>query len=92
MAERNELMADPEREGRCCLAADMISFQSTKLTVQDVAKALGTEQLLQTSHFFLQVTHQLVVGILIDDSIAFDVLSSVSVAKKTKNKKQNPKT
>lgn len=55
---------------------------SIKLTVQDVSQALGTKQFLQTRHLVLQVTHQLVVGILINNSIAFDVLCPVSVPKK----------
>ena len=63
------------------MAADMACCDSIKLTVQDVSQALGTKQFLQSRHFILQVTHQLVVGILIDDSIAFDVLSTVGVAK-----------
>lgn len=63
------------------MAADTARCDGIKLTVQDVSQALGTEQLLQSSHFVLQITHQLIVGILIDDSIAFDVLSSVSIAK-----------
>lgn len=58
--------------------------QSVRLTVQDVSQALGSEQLLQTGHFVLQVTHQLVVGILVDDGVALDVLGSVSVARKKK--------
>ncbi|TNN87678.1 hypothetical protein EYF80_002025 [Liparis tanakae] len=40
---------------------------------------LGLEEFLQSSHFILQVAHQLIVGILIDDSVAFDVLSSTMV-------------
>ncbi len=63
------------------MAADAACCDGIKLTVQDVSQALGTEQFLQSSHFILQVTHQLIVGILIDDSIAFDVLSSVGIAK-----------
>lgn len=70
-----------ERESRCCVAADVACCDSIKLTVQDVSQALGTEQFLQSRDFILQVTHQLIVGILIDDSIAFDVLRSVSIAK-----------
>lgn len=60
------------------------------LTVQDVSQALSAEQLLQSGHFVLQLTHQLIVGILIDNSVAFDVLGSVSVAtKKLKNPHQD---
>lgn len=59
----------------------MSSCGSTELTVQDVPKALSTEQFLQSSNLILQVAHQLIIGILIDDSIAFDVLGSVSIAR-----------
>jgi len=69
-------VVDPERDGRSCVAC----CDGIKLTVQDVSQTLGMEKFLQSSHFILQVTHQLIVGILIDDSIAFDVLSSVSIA------------
>lgn len=58
-----------------------------QLTVQNVSEALRAEQLLQTSHFILQVTHQLIVGILVDDSVAFDVLSPVGVTKNRKGHK-----
>lgn len=58
--------------------------QSIRLTVQDVSEALGTEQLFQTSHFVLQVPHQLVVGILVDDCVALDVLGSVSITMKNR--------
>lgn len=51
---------------------------------------MGTEQFLQSGHFILEVTHQLIVGILINDSIAFDVLGPVSVTK-IKIKKLNSK-
>lgn len=63
------------------MAADMVCYNSIKLTVKDVSQALCTKQFLQSGHFILQFTHQLIVGILIDDSIAFDVLGSVSIAK-----------
>lgn len=83
MAERNWLIVDPNREKAAANRPQMWPCrQSIGLTVQDVSKALGTEQFLQTSHFVLQVTHQLVVGILVDDGIALDVLGSVSVARK----------
>lgn len=68
-------------ESRSCVAADTVCWDTIKLTVQDVSQALGSEQLLQSSHFILQIAHQLIVGILVDDSIAFDVFSSVSIPK-----------
>lgn len=50
-----------------------------RLTVQDVAQSLGAEQVLQSRHFVLQVSYQLVVGVLVDDSVTLDVFSPVSV-------------
>ena len=51
-----------------------------RLTVQDVAQALGAEQVLQTGHLVLQVPDQLVVGVLVDHRVALDVLGAVGVA------------
>lgn len=86
MAERNGLMVDPQREKVAAARLQMWTCsQGVRLTIQDVSKALGTEQLLQTSHFVLQVTHQLVVGILVDDGVALDVLGSVSIARKNRS-------
>lgn len=48
-------------------------------TVNDVPEALGVEQVTQTSHLILQLPDELVVGVLIDDSIAADLLGTVSV-------------
>lgn len=62
-------------------------FLYAKLTVQNVSKSLGTKQLLEARHFILEVTHQLVVGILVDDGITFDILSSVGIAVEENNKK-----
>ena len=50
------------------------------LTVQDVAQALGAQQVLQTGHLILQVADQLIVGVLVDHRVALDVLGAVSVA------------
>lgn len=76
-------MVDPQREKVASARLQMWPCShGVRLTVQDVSKALSTEQLLQTSHFILQVTHQLVVGVLVDDGVALDVLGSVGVAGK----------
>lgn len=49
------------------------------LTVSDVAKTLGIQQVPQPGHLILQLTDQLVIGVLIDDSIAADLLGPVSI-------------
>lgn len=48
-------------------------------TVNDVPKALGVEKVTQTCHLVLQLPDELVVGVLIDDSIAADLLGTVSI-------------
>lgn len=49
------------------------------LTLNDVTQALSVEQVLQAGNFLLQLTHQSVVGVLVDDSVAADLLGTVSV-------------
>lgn len=49
------------------------------LTVNNVPKALGIEEVTQARHLVLQLSDELVVGVLIDDSIAADLLGTVSV-------------
>lgn len=49
------------------------------LTFNDVAQALSIEQVFQARHFLLQLAHQSVVGVLIDDGIAADLLCTVSI-------------
>lgn len=48
-------------------------------TVNDVPEALGVEKVTQTCHLVLQLPDELVVGVLVDDSIAADLLGTVSV-------------
>lgn len=49
------------------------------LTVGDVAQTLGVEQVPQPRHLVLQLSDQLVVGVLVDDSVAADLLGPVGV-------------
>lgn len=50
-----------------------------KLTLNDVAKALGEEEVFQSGHLLFKLTHQSVVGILVDDSVATDLFGSVCI-------------
>lgn len=49
------------------------------LTVNDVTQALGEEEVFQAGHLLLQLAHQSVVGILVDHSVAADLLGAVCV-------------
>lgn len=49
------------------------------LTLYDVSQALGVQQILETSHLLLQLTHQSVVGVLVDHSVAADLFGTISV-------------
>lgn len=57
-----------------------IQCTGSQHTVNDISQALGVEQVSQTSHFILQFSDQLVVRIFIDDSIAPDLFSTVSIS------------
>lgn len=48
-------------------------------TVNDVPEALGIEKVTQPCHLVLQLPDEFVVGVLVDDSIAADLLGTVSV-------------
>jgi len=50
------------------------------LTLDDVPQALRVQQLLQAGHLLLQLPHQPVVGVFVDDGVAADLLGSVSVS------------
>ena len=50
-----------------------------ELTLYDVSQALCIQQVLEASHLFFQLTHQTVVGVLIDHSIAADLFGTISV-------------
>lgn len=49
------------------------------LTFDDVTQALRVQEVLQTGHLLLQLTHQTVVGVLVDDGVAADLLGAVCV-------------
>lgn len=53
--------------------------KSANLTLNDVPQALRIQEVLQARHFLLQLTHQPVVGVFIDDSITADLFGAVSV-------------
>lgn len=49
-------------------------------TVNDVPEPLGIEKVTQAGHLVLQLPDQLVVGVLVDDSIAADLLGAVGIS------------
>lgn len=59
-------------------------------TVNDVPKALGIEQVPQTCHLILELADQFVVGVLVDDGIAADLLGTVSVPGEGQGLEQQP--
>lgn len=50
------------------------------LTLYDVSQALCIQQVLEASHLLFQLTHQTVVGVLVDHSVTADLFGSISVA------------
>ena len=50
-----------------------------RLTIQDIAQALGTEQVFQAADLVLQLAHEFVVGVLVDDGVALDLLGTVCI-------------
>lgn len=57
-----------------------LALPSMVPTVNDVPKPLGIEKVTQAGHLILQLPDQLVVGVLVDDSIAADLLSTISIS------------
>lgn len=57
-------------------------IQSTDIqhTIYDISQALGIQQVSEASHFIFKFSDQLVVGILINDSIASDLLSTICIS------------
>lgn len=49
------------------------------LTLYDVSQALCIQQVFQASHLLLQLTHQTVVGVLVDHSVTADLFGTISV-------------
>lgn len=62
----------------------------SRLTVQDVPEALGTEQLLQPRHLVLQLPYQFGIGVLVDDSVALDLLGSVRISVNEQTRTMTP--
>lgn len=56
-----------------------VAFLYVTLTLDDVSQALGVQQVFEASHLLLQLTHQAVVGVLVDHSIAADLFGAVGV-------------
>jgi hypothetical protein len=50
------------------------------LTVSDIAKTLGIQQVSQPGHLILQFSNQLVVGVFIDDGIAADLFGPICIS------------
>lgn len=49
------------------------------LTLYDVSQALRKQQVFQASHLLLQLTHQTVVGVLVDHGVTADLFGAISV-------------
>lgn len=49
------------------------------LTLYDVSQALGIQQVFEASHLLLQLTHQTVVGIFIDHSVAANLFGAIGI-------------
>lgn len=62
------------------------------LTVNNISQPLGTQEILEPCHLLLQLPHQLGVGILIDDSIAFNLLCTISISAARENNETLPQT
>lgn len=52
------------------------------LTLNDVAQALCVQQVFETSHLLFQLTHQAVVGVLVDHGVAADLFGTIGVPKR----------
>lgn len=57
-------------------------------TVNDVPQTLGVEKVAQACHLVLQLPDELVVGVLIDDSVAADLLGTVSIPREGQSPQQ----
>lgn len=56
-----------------------VVFSIVTLTLYDVSQALCKQQVLEPSHLLLQLAHQTVVRVLVDDSVAADLFGTVSI-------------
>lgn len=57
-------------------------------TVNDVPETLGVEKVTQTGHLVLQLPDELVVGVLVDDGVAADLLGAVGIPGERHNPEQ----
>lgn len=57
------------------------------LTVGDVPETLGVQQVPQPGHLVLQLADQLVVGVLVDDRVAADLLGPVGIPGQQKERR-----
>ena len=56
------------------------------LTFDYVSQTLRIQQVFEASHFLFELTHQPVVGVLIDNSVAADMFVTISIPEATKIK------
>lgn len=54
-------------------------FPCAALTLYDVSQALRVQQVFEASHLLFQLTHQTVVGVLVDHSVTADLFGTISI-------------
>lgn len=74
----NELHTRSLNSGCACMWMDECFVWGT-LTLDDVSQALCIQQVFEASHLLLQLTHQAVVGVLVDHGVAADLFGAISV-------------
>lgn len=60
-------------------------LRSVTLTLDDVSQALRIQQVFEAGHLLLQLTHQPVVGVLIDHGVTADLFSTIGIPVATIN-------
>lgn len=61
-----------------------VVFPPVTLTLYDVSQALCIQQVLEASHLLFQLTHQTVVGVLVDHGVAADLFGTIGIPGGTK--------
>lgn len=61
----------------------MENHLGVSLTLYDVSQTLSVQQVFKASHLLFQLTHQAVVGVLIDHSVTADLFGAISVPGRT---------
>lgn len=56
-----------------------LCFLCVTLTFYDVSQALCEQQVFEASHLLFQLTHQAVVGVLVDHSVTADLFGTISI-------------